>query len=150
MYLGLYIYTHRLLRWLIGKESMYQCRRCKRCGFNPWVRKIPWSRTWQPTLVFLPIKSHQQRNLAGHNSWSRRVGHDWEIEHAPSINISYWVFIYIITPCSVLFHFLTNSLTHRKTLKTWISGIKSLMIRKGSQNLLILQMFLQDWLPHNN
>ena len=25
-------------RWLIGKESACQCRRC---GFNPWVRKIP-------------------------------------------------------------------------------------------------------------
>ena len=21
--------------------------------FNPWVRKIPWSRKWQPTPVFL-------------------------------------------------------------------------------------------------
>ena len=26
-----------------GKESTYQFRRCKRCRFNPWVRKIPWS-----------------------------------------------------------------------------------------------------------
>ena len=24
-----------------GKESTYQCRRCKRCGFSSWVRKIP-------------------------------------------------------------------------------------------------------------
>ena len=23
-------------------------------GFNPWVEKIPWSRAWQPTPVFLP------------------------------------------------------------------------------------------------
>ena len=23
-------------------------------GFDPWVRKIPWRRTWQPTPVFLP------------------------------------------------------------------------------------------------
>ena len=21
----------------------------KRCGFDPWVRKIPWRRAWQPT-----------------------------------------------------------------------------------------------------
>ena len=26
--------------------------------FNPWVRKIPWKRKWQPTPVFLPGKSH--------------------------------------------------------------------------------------------
>ena len=25
-----------------GKEPVCQCRRCKRCRFNPWVRKIPW------------------------------------------------------------------------------------------------------------
>ena len=25
---------------------------------NPWVRKIPWRRAWQPTPVFLPGKSH--------------------------------------------------------------------------------------------
>ena len=23
-------------------------------GFDPWVRKVPWSRKWQPTSVFLP------------------------------------------------------------------------------------------------
>jgi len=26
----------------------------KKCGFDPWVRKIPWSRTQQPTPEFLP------------------------------------------------------------------------------------------------
>ena len=25
--------------------------------FDPWVRKIPWKRKWQPTPVFLPGKS---------------------------------------------------------------------------------------------
>ena len=25
----------------------------KRCGFNPWVRKIPWKRAWQPIPKFL-------------------------------------------------------------------------------------------------
>ena len=40
-----------------GKESTCQCRRHKGCGFNPWVRKIPWRRAWQPTLVFLPGES---------------------------------------------------------------------------------------------
>ena len=31
--------------------------------FNPWVRKIPWRRKWQPTPVFLPGISHRQRSL---------------------------------------------------------------------------------------
>ena len=34
-----------------GKESIWRCRRC---GFNPWVGKIPWRRAWPPTPVFLP------------------------------------------------------------------------------------------------
>ena len=29
-------------------ESTCQCRRCKRCKFNFWVRKIPWSRKCNP------------------------------------------------------------------------------------------------------
>ena len=43
-----------LPRWLNGKELACQCRRRKRHGFDPWVRKIPWRKAWQPTPVFLP------------------------------------------------------------------------------------------------
>ena len=32
-------------------------------GFDPWVGKISWRRTWQPTLIFLPGESHEQRSL---------------------------------------------------------------------------------------
>ena len=35
-----------------------------------WVRKIPWRRAWQPTLVFLPGESHVQRRLLGHSPWA--------------------------------------------------------------------------------
>ena len=38
-----------------------------RCGFDPWVGKIPWRRAWQPTPVFLPGEAHGQRNLAGYS-----------------------------------------------------------------------------------
>ena len=44
-----------------GNEPICQCRRCKRCNFDPWVGKIPWRREWQPTPVFLPEESHGQR-----------------------------------------------------------------------------------------
>ena len=36
-----------------GKESTCQCNRCKRLGIDPWIGKIPWSRKWQPTPIFL-------------------------------------------------------------------------------------------------
>ena len=48
-----------------GKESAGQCRRHRKLGFSPWVRKILWRRKWQPTPVFLPEKSHKQRSLVG-------------------------------------------------------------------------------------
>ena len=38
-----------------------------RLGFDRWVRKIPWRRVWQPTLVFLPGESHGPRSLAGYS-----------------------------------------------------------------------------------
>ena len=52
-----------------GKEPICQCRRHKRLRFDAWVEKIPCSRKWQPTSVFLPEKSHGQRSLAGYSPW---------------------------------------------------------------------------------
>ena len=52
-----------------GKVPAYQCRRHKRCMLIPWVRKIPWRRTWKPTPVFLPKEFHGQRSLAGYSPW---------------------------------------------------------------------------------
>ena len=49
-----------------GKEQAYNAGDIVRHGFDPWVRKIPWRRKWQPTLVFLPGKSHGQ-SLAGYS-----------------------------------------------------------------------------------
>ena len=55
-----------------GREPACQCRRHKRCGFDAWVRKIPWRRKWQPSPVFLPGKSHGQRSLVGYSPWGRK------------------------------------------------------------------------------
>ena len=54
------------------KESACQCRRLKRRGFNPCVKKIPWRRKWQPTAVFLPGECHGQKSLAGYSPWSHK------------------------------------------------------------------------------
>ena len=67
--------------WCIGKESSCQCRRCKRCRFNPWVGKIPWRRAWQPTSVFLPTESHRQRSLAGYSPWGHEELDTTEWQH---------------------------------------------------------------------
>ena len=48
-----------------------------RRGFNPWVRKIPWRRKWQPAPVFLPGEPPGQRSPGGYSPRGHRVGHDW-------------------------------------------------------------------------
>ena len=50
---------------LVIENPLANTRRCKRCGFDPWVRKIPWRRTWQPTAVFLPGESHGHMEPGG-------------------------------------------------------------------------------------
>ena len=57
-----------------GKESTCQCRRHR---FDPWIGKMPWSRKWQSTSVFLPGKFQGQRSLTSCSSWDhKRVGHN--------------------------------------------------------------------------
>ena len=45
----------------------------KRCRFDPWVRKFPWRRKWQPNPVFLPGGSLAQRSLAGYSPCGRSI-----------------------------------------------------------------------------
>ena len=60
-----------------GPESACQCRGPKRYRFSPWIKRIPSRRKWQPTLVFLPRKSHGWRSLEGYSPWGcKRVGHN--------------------------------------------------------------------------
>ena len=59
-----------------GKES--PCQR-RRCGYDPWVGKIPWRRTGQPTPVFLSRESHGQRSLAGCSPRSHKESDTTEV-----------------------------------------------------------------------
>ena len=91
----------------IGKEPACQCRRYTTCGFNPWVRKIPWRRAWQPTPVFLPGESHGQRSLEGYSPLGRtRVRYDWsDLAHTfhiggfPQMSGGGWLFVHMWVMC---------------------------------------------------
>ena len=52
---------------------------------DPWVRKIPWRRKWQPTLVFLSENSHGQEPGRLQSKGSQRVGHDWATKHIQAL-----------------------------------------------------------------
>ena len=51
----------------------------RRCGFNSWVRKIPWRRKWQPTRIrILAWEIPWTEEPGGQQSiGSQRVWHDW-------------------------------------------------------------------------
>ena len=52
-----------------GKEPACQRRGHKRCGFDPWVKKIPWRRQWPP------IENSMDRGTWGlQSTGSQRVG----------------------------------------------------------------------------
>ena len=50
-----------------GKESISQFKSWRRLSFDPWIRKIPWRRKWQPILVFLPGEFDEQRSLVSYS-----------------------------------------------------------------------------------
>ena len=79
-----------------GKESACQYRRCRRWGLSPRVRKIPWRRKWQPTLVFLTGEFYGQRNLAGYSPWSHK-----------QLNTMEWLNV----------HVRTHTYTHTQVMK---------------------------------
>ena len=58
---------------------------CRRPGFNPLVRKIPWRRAWQPTLVFLPGEFHGQRSLV---SYSAQVHKESDVTEQLTLSLS--------------------------------------------------------------
>ena len=61
-----------------GKEPAGQGRGHKRCGFNLWVKKVPWRRAWQPTPVFLPGESPWTEESGGLQSMGlQRPAHNW-------------------------------------------------------------------------
>ena len=70
-----------------GKESACQCRRCRTCGFNPWVWKIPWRRSkWQTTSILADIilwteEPDRLQSMGLQKNWTQlsrhRTGDKW-------------------------------------------------------------------------
>ena len=116
-----------LPRWLISKESACHCRRCR---FDPWVRKIPWRRKWQPTPVFLPGKSHGQWNLqsmAGYSPWGcKRVRRNLVTKQL------LWAFLVPLWPgLCTWYHFCLISVEQGFYRDPWEQGCKALKTWKA-------------------
>ena len=68
---GIHKYMSRYILGFPGGSDGV-CLQRWRPVFNPWVRKIPWRRRWQPTPLFLPGKFHGQRSLEGYSPRGRK------------------------------------------------------------------------------
>ena len=122
----------------MGKEFACQCRRL---GFDPWARKIPWRRKWQPTPVFLLGKFHRQRRQAGYSPW----GHTEFRTERLSTHRRWWLSL-LWDPSSVeqrlgVLHTLSRqSLAHSRCLE-WRTG--RLQLKAPGQ--VFLTPKLQSW-----
>ena len=83
--LGLIQVMIGLPRWISGKESTWQCRRLKRCGWdNPgclWVGKILGRRKWYSIQYYLGTIPWTEEPGGLQSVGSQRVGHDWATKH---------------------------------------------------------------------
>ena len=97
--------------WLSGKECACQCRKLRRWGFDPWIRKIPWRSKWEPSPIFLPGKSHGQKSQEGYSPWGLKESDNTEWLNTSGIQVKLLQKMYhyslslsmaFKTPCKVL------------------------------------------------
>ena len=123
-------HKHGLPRWWRCKEFACQC---SRCGFHPWVGKIPWSRKWPPAPVFLPGKFHGPKSLAGYISWVCK-----------ELDMTEWLSIHTHTPTHTHTHKLWRE--RGQTRDLWNSPGKNTGV--GSHSLLQEIFETQGLNPH--
>ena len=91
-------------------QSQTLLKRLSSSRFSPWVGKIPWRRAWQPTLVFLPGKSHGQRSPLGYSPWGHKESEMTEAtEHSTQKNTYTKNKITEASPIPIQLPFCTNS-----------------------------------------
>ena len=82
VYLYIYLFVASLVTQMV--------KQCGRPGFDPWVRKIPWRRKWQPAPVLLPGKFHGRRSLVGYSPRDRKESDMTEQLHTHTQNYVKW------------------------------------------------------------
>ena len=91
-----------LFWWLRFLRIHLQCRRS---GFNPWIRKIPWRREWLPTPIFFPGELHRQRNLVGYSPWCHKESDTTEqLTHTHTHTCTCTCVLYICIICIILYN----------------------------------------------
>ena len=94
----IYIFKHMgLPKWCCGKESACQCKRCKRQGFHPWVRKIPLEKEMATCSSILAWEIPWTEEPGGQQSMRlQRIKHYWL--HNTHINTHTHTYIHFLLP----------------------------------------------------
>ena len=71
IHVGVYVYVY-VYEWASLVGQWWRTCLPMQHRFDPWVRKMPLRRKWQPTPVFLLRKFHGERNLVGYSPWSHK------------------------------------------------------------------------------
>ena len=110
-----------LSRWCSSKEFACQCRRHRRCRFDPCTRKTIWRRKWQLTPVFLPGKFHGQRSLVGYSPWCPKESDTTEQLHnfTPSHTVSASLFSIPVSLCCLKNGFILTELDGKWHFFSW-------------------------------
>ena len=111
--------------------------------FNPWVRKIPWRRKWQPIPVFLPGKSHGQRSLAA-SMRSLRIGLNSATKQQKykTINLSkHMIQNMDLLPRALVKHWVTYSNKSVLSLSSGRKGLKFSSVQLHS----CIWLFVTPW-----
>ena len=60
--------------------------------------EVVWRRKWQPTPVFFPGESHEQKSLVGYNPWSRRKSDttEWLLLLPPFYRRKIWAWGWLV------------------------------------------------------
>ena len=121
--------------------------------FNPWVRKMPWSRKWHPTPVFLLRKFHGQGSLVDYSPWaaeSDTTEHSiWTSgKHRHSVHNHIWLVVFndyiLLVPIAVSYYrlqvpFLTLEIELSVPLNIFILDNQFLKVKvKVTQSYLTL------------
>ena len=88
-------FNRRMLPWW-PRQWIIRLQR-RRPEFDPWVRKIPWRREWQPTPtpVLLLGEFHGQRSVVGYSPWGCKkldMNKHISIYSLDTIMSSLWIF----------------------------------------------------------
>ena len=107
-------HTHTCMSFPGGSDDKESACNGGEPGFSPWAGKISWRRAWQPTLIFLPGESHEQRSLMGYSPWGCK-----ESDTTERLNIAH-IHIDVYIKSIPLFFPLLESRVSSQTGKNWL------------------------------